>query len=81
MALLVEEEGVTHPVAIKMQALARLGYESDVISVCDLAKECSFSTILVEQFHGSGAKLMKRHPQIEHATLCIRMTVHHCRTL
>ena len=31
VALLVEEEGVTDPVAIKMQALARLGCESNII--------------------------------------------------
>ena len=77
----MEEEGVTHPVAVKMQTLARLGYEEDVIAGCVLARESSRSTILVGQFHGSGAQLMHRHPQMAHATLCIRMTVRHARTL
>ena len=80
MTALMEEEGVTHPVAVKMQTLARLGYEEDVIAACVLARESSLSTTLVEQFHASGAQLMRRHPQMEHATLCIRMTVHHART-
>ena len=81
VAALMKEEGVTHPVAVKMQTLIRLGYEEDVIAAAELVKESSLTSTLVEQFHGSGAQLMRRHPQIEHATLCIRMTVHHCRTL
>ena len=65
----------------KMQALAVAGMEADVVAACSLIKETSFSTILVEQAHASGAQLMHRHHQLETASLVCRMTVHNCRTL
>ena len=39
------------------------------------------STILVEQAHGSGAAIIRRHPQQGDLVLMDRMTVHNARTL
>ena len=74
-------DDVTEAVSLKMRTLSLLGFEEEVASACVLARESSLTTTLVEQFHGSGAQIMHRHPQLEHAALCSRMTVHHCRTL
>ena len=81
IADLKETDDVSEAVSLKMRTLALLGFEEEVVSACVLARESSLTTTLVEQFHGSGAQIMHRHPQLEHAALCSRMTVHHCRTL
>ena len=64
----------------KMQVLAQLGYEEEVIAALNLLKESPMSTTLVEQAHGSGAQLMRRHPTYEVNTLTTRSTVHNCRS-
>ena len=71
----------TDLLAAKMQTLCVAGYESEVESAIHLVRECSFTSILVEQAHASGAQLMHRHPQLETAALVSRMTVHNARTL
>jgi len=78
---LILDEDVTEPVSLKMKSLARLGYDDDVVAACVLTTETSLTTVLVEQFHASGAQIMHRHPQLEHDALTCRMTVHHSRTL
>ena len=72
---------VTDVLSAKMQALCVAGYETEVESAIHLVRECSFTSILVEQAHASGAQLMHRHPQLETAALVSRMTVHNTRTL
>ena len=81
IAALKVTDDVTEPVSLKMRTLALLGFEEEVVSACVLVRECAMTSTLVEQFHGSGAQIMHRHPQLEHAALCSRMTVHHARTL
>ena len=81
IAALKEDESVTEPVAVKMRTLALLGFDSDVVAGCLLLQEASLSTTLAEQFHGSGAQMMRQHPQLEHDALMARLTVHHSRTL
>ena len=78
---LILDEDVTEPVSMKMKSLARLGYDDDVVAACVLTTETSLTTVMVEQFHASGAQIMHRHPQLEHDALTCRMTVHHSRTL
>ena len=78
---LILDEDVTEPVSLKMKSLARLGYDDDVVAACVLTTETSLTTVMVEQFHASGAQIMHRHPQLEHDALTCRMTVHHSRTL
>ena len=68
-------------VSAKMQALAVLGFESEVTAACYLVKESSLATTITEQAHASGAQLMRRHPQIDINSLVDRMTVHNGRTL
>ena len=81
IATLKDDESVTEPLSVKMRMLALMGFDSDVVSACVLVQEASLSTTLAEQFHGSGAQIMRRHPQLEHDALMVRMTVHHSRTL
>ena len=75
------ETGVTDEVACKMQALALVGLEAEVVAACLLTRETSLTTTLVEQAHASGAMITNRHPQIEQAQLISRMTVHNCRAI
>ena len=75
------DHSVTDPLTVKMKTLALLGFDSDVVSACFLIQETSLSTTLTEQFHGSGAQIMRRHPQLETDALMARLTVHHARTL
>ena len=65
----------------KVQVLAQLGYDEEVVSALILLKETPMSTTLVEQAHGSGAQLMRRHPTYEMNTLISRATVHNARSL
>ena len=81
LGVLKVDETVSEPISLKMRTLLRLGFEEDVFAACKLTQETSLTTILVEQFHGSGAQLMHRHPQLEHDALVCRMTVHHCGIL
>ena len=69
------------PVASKMQTLALMGFEAEVEAGLKLVREASFSTTLVEQAHGSGASIMRRHPQLGDIVLMDRMTVHNGRAL
>ena len=78
---LKEEANVQDVVSCKIQTLCLLGYEAEVVAACLLARESSFTTTLVEQAHASGAMIARRHPQLEHAQLVSRMTVHNCRAL
>ena len=57
-----------------------LGFESEVAAALEMMRESPLCTTLVEQCHGSGAQLMKRHQQLEHEALMARLTVHNCRT-
>ena len=68
-------------VSAKMQALAVMGYEDDVVAALLLLREVSLTSILTEQAHASGAQLMHRHQQLGEASLADRMTVHNGRTL
>ena len=65
----------------KIQSLAVMGYEEDCVAALVLLREASFTSILVEQAHASGAQLMRRHPQLGYGSLFDRMTVHNGRTL
>ena len=81
LAGLLSETNVIDVVSGKMQALAAAGFMEEVESACVLARESSWTTILVEQAHGSAAQIMHRHPQLEAEALCNRATVHNGRTL
>ena len=69
------------PTSAKIQSLCVMGYEEDCLEALVLLREASFTMILVEQAHASGAQLMKRHPQLGYHSLLDRMTVHNARTL
>ena len=47
----------------------------------ELLKEAAMTTILVEQAHGSGAQLMRRHQEYGMDAMCARSTVHNARSL
>lgn len=81
IAKLKGDESVTEPLSVKMRTLALIGFDSEVVSACYLVQETSMSTTLAEQFHGSGAQIMRRHPQLQTEALMARLTVHHSRTL
>ena len=70
----------TDRTSIKIQTLAMLGFELEVGAALELTRESPLCTTLVEQCHGSGAQLMKRHQQLEHEARMARLTVHNCRT-
>ena len=65
----------------KMQVLAQLGFDEEVIAGPNLLKEFAMTTTLVEQARGSGSQLMRRHPTFmrRHPT-CVRATVHNSRS-
>ena len=77
--LLVEE--VSDQLALKWQSLAASGFEDELAAGIALFRESSFSTLMVEQAHGSGSQVMRRHPMLETASLTVRMTLHNCRML
>ena len=60
----------------KMQLLAQMGLEEEVVKGLELLKEAAMTTILVEQAHGSGAQLMRRHQEYGMDAMCARSTVH-----
>ena len=75
------EDGISDPLTLKWQNLALLGFEEEVVAGINLFKEASFTTVIVEQAHASGALIMRRHPQLNTESLLCRMTVHNCRML
>ena len=78
---LMQDMSVDDEVSLKMQTLALMGYEDDVIAACHQLKETAMSTTIVEQAHASGAQLMNRHPTLESVSLLARMLTHNARTL
>ena len=72
---------ILHGTAAKIQGLCLMGCEEDCVQALTLLREASFTSTLVEQAHGSGAQLMRRHPQLGYGSLVDRMTVHNGRTL
>ena len=68
VAGLKAETDVRDATSAKMQALALLGHEGDVVRALLLLRETALTTILVEQAHASGAQLMKRHETLEHVS-------------
>ena len=78
---LKKDMSVVDEVSLKMQTLALMGYEDDVIAACHQLKETALSLTAVEQAHASGAQLMRRHPTLESVSLLARMPTHNARTL
>ena len=74
-------EAPTDATSCKIHMLASLGFEEEVVAALQLLTEASFTTIMVEQAHGSGAQLMSRHPQVGPEIMTARMTVHNSRVL
>ena len=81
MVALKAETDVGDATTAKMQALALLGHEGDVVRALLLLRETALTATLVEQAHASGAQLMRRHETLEQVSLVCRMTVHNCRSL
>ena len=65
----------------KMQLLAQMGLEEEVVKGLELLKEAAMTTVLVEQAHASGAQLMRRHQSLGMDGMCARSTVHNARSL
>ena len=74
--VLMGDEGVVDPLALKWKALANLGFEEEVAAGLALFREAAFSIIIVEQVHASGLLAMRRHPMLEAHSLIVRMTLH-----
>ena len=81
MIKLLMTDDISDPLALKWQGLATSGFEEELAAGIALFKEASFSTIIVEQAHGSGSQVMRRHPMLETRSLTVRMTLHNCRML
>ena len=75
------DDDITDPLSLKFKGLATLGFEEELKQGLELFRETSFTTIIVEQAHGSGAMMMRRHPALEMMSLTARMSIHNCRML
>ena len=72
----------SHPVSQQLQTYLQMGGDgAKVQDLLSLMKECSFSTIGVEQQHGSYAALHRLHPEYGLKTLSTRGYLHSCRGL
>jgi len=75
-------EGISEPIATKIQALLALEYpRAQLVSALQLVREAPTTTTLVEQQHGSGAVVMRAHPEYGEKTLRVRQCLHQCQRL
>ena len=80
----LQDEGfpITHPFSQQLREYLQLGGSTaTVTALLRLMLECSFSTMGVEQQHGSYATMRRLHPDYGLRTLAARGYLHSCRTL
>ena len=75
-------DGFWHPVSQQLATyLGMGGEERNVLAVLELLQQCSFTTMGVEQQHGSYATVHRLHPEYGLQTLSTRGFLHSCRAL
>ena len=75
-------EAFWHPVSQQIASYLNMGGDEDnVLAVFKLLQECSFSTMGVEQQHGSYATMHRLHPDYSMQSLSTRGFLHSCRAL
>ena len=73
---------VHHMLSRRLRTYLHMGGDPQKVrSILDLMRECSFSTMGVEQQHGSYASLHRFHPDLGLKSLSTRGYLHSCRAL
>ncbi len=82
LSRLMQEENVQEPTALKVQALAAQGFNrAALVDGLMLLRDCHWSTVSVEQGHGSAAALHKHHKAYGHDMLMARSFLHMTKPL